>query len=830
MIYPTNFEDKIKFNRIRNLLKQHCTSNIGKEWVDKMSFSTRFNQVSVWLKQTNEFVQILTEEENFPGISIIDVREPLKKIRVEGLFLEERELDELRKSLLTTRDLLKFFSTREEEKYPYLRQLTDRVIVEPSLINRIEQILDKFGKIRDNASPELSNIRKEIQSQQVSINRKMIQILKQAKTDGLVEQDISVSIRDGRAVIPVPSSNKRKLGGIIHDESSTGKTTFIEPAAIVEINNQLRELEYAQRREVTKILTNISNFIRPFLDDLFNSFKFLGQIDFIQAKAKFSLKINAILPTVKNQPNFIWDQAVHPLLYLQHQESGLSVVPLNIELSANNRILVISGPNAGGKSVCLQTVGLLQYMLQCGLLIPVKESSKVGFFNQVLLDMGDEQSLENDLSTYSSHLLNMKNFVKNSNDKSLILIDEFGTGTEPMLGGAIAESVLSHLNNQKAYGVITTHYTNLKHLAAQTEGLMNGAMLFDTHAIQPLFKLEMGKPGSSFAFEIARKIGLPETVLEDAKDKIGQEHIDYDKHLREISRDKRYWEQKRQNIRNNEKKLEDVLARYQKELDLVNKEKKEIIQKAKQDANVLLKNANQKIENTIREIKESQAEKEKTRLLRKKLDEFKENVQDNKKEKDAYIDKKIKQIKEREKHKRNRKKEPEKKPSNQPQQIKEKEQPLQPGDQVLIKGQSMPGEIIEIKDKNVVIAFGQIQTNAKLSQLKRISNKQAKKEIRRTQSSFPGLSDKILNKKLEFKPDIDVRGKRAEEALQIVMNHIDEAIICEARDLKILHGKGNGILRIMIRDYLNTVDLVKSFRDEHVQFGGSGITVVELDV
>ena len=830
MIYPLNFEEKIKFNQIRSLINEKCNSALGIEWVDKMSFSVHFNLVSVWLNQTSEFLRILSEEDEFPGISIIDVRQPLKKIRVEGLFLEERELDELRKSLISTRDLLKFFNSRNEEDYPHLKALTDEIIVDQTLISRIDQILDKFGKIKDNASPELAVIRKEMHSLQVSINRKMVQILKQAKSDGLVDSDVSVSIRDGRAVIPVPSANKRKLGGIIHDESATGKTTFIEPAAIVEINNQLRELEYAQRREIIRILTEISDFIRPYLDDLFNTFNLLGQIDFIQAKAKFALNINAILPNLSNNTEFTWDQAVHPLLYLQHKASGLSVIPLDIELNKENRILVISGPNAGGKSVCLQTVGLIQYMLQCGLLIPVDESSTVGFFDQILLDMGDEQSLENDLSTYSSHLLNMKNFVRQSNDKTLILIDEFGTGTEPMLGGAIAESVLTQLNNQGVYGVITTHYTNLKHLAAQTDGIMNGAMLFDTHAIQPLFKLEMGKPGSSFAFEIARKIGLPESILEDAKEKIGQEHIDYDKHLREIARDKRYWEQKRQSIRSNEKKLEEVLARYQSELDKVNKEKKEIILQAKTEAGELLRNANQKIENTIREIKESQAEKEKTKLLRQQMDDFKEEVEDIDKEKDDFIEKKIRQIKGREQRKKNRSKN---KPSDQndkPKVTKKEELPITIGDQVTLDGQTIPGEVLEIKGKNAVVAFGQIRSNVKLNRLKRASAHQTKQTSTKIHSSSPGLSDKILNKKLHFKPDIDVRGKRAEEALQIVMNHIDDAIICETHTFKILHGKGDGILRLMIRDYLDSVDLVKSFRDEHVQFGGSGITIVELDV
>ncbi|MFT3739780.1 MAG: Smr/MutS family protein [Breznakibacter sp.] len=652
-------------------------------------------------------------------------------------------------------------------------------------------------------------------------------ILRQAKTQGLVDSDAAVSIRDGRAVIPVPSPNKRKIGGIIHDESATGKTTFIEPAEIVEINNEIRELEYAERREVVRILTLISNDIRPYLPDLLNAYQFLGLIDFLMAKAKLAQRTNSLLPVVRQTTEFYWGMAVHPLLFLQFHPLGQTVVPLTIELNQHQRILLISGPNAGGKSVCLQSVGLIQYMMQCGLLVPMDEGSKMGIFDHIFIDMGDEQSIENDLSTYSSHLTNMKYFVRNGNDKTLVLVDEFGTGTEPMLGGAIAESVLAQLNRQGVYGVITTHYTNLKHFAAQTPGIVNGAMMFDTHAIQPLFKLEMGKPGSSFAFEIARKIGLSESILGEAKEKIGQDHIDFDKHLREIVRDKRYWEQKRESIRMSEKKLDGVLVQYQTELEKVQKEKKEIIKQAKSQAAQLLADVNKQIENTIREIRESQAEKERTRLVREKLSELKEQVEANEAA-DEIVERKMRQIVERQQRKTN-KQQPPKTENKSTANSTIENFPLAKGDTVKLEGQDVPGEILEIDGKNALVAFGNLKTSVKLNRLARISRNAFKKEVKQAfQPVMSAISESVRQKKLNFKPDIDVRGMRADDALLRVIDHVDDAIVCEATTLKILHGKGDGILRKIIRDYLASISMVTSYRDEHVQFGGNGITIVEI--
>ncbi len=833
MIYPDNFEEKIKFTKIRSLIKESCLSSLGKEQVDRMAFSDSFDHVTRLLGETWEFRRILMEEDAFPLGSFVDVRAPLIRIRVEGLFMEEEELFDLKRSLTTVKDITRFFAGKGDEVYPWLKALAGDVTVFPLLIDRIDSILNKFGKIKDNASPELARIRRDIINKQSNVSRRLAAILKQAKIEGVVEADAAVSVRDGRAVIPVPSAYKRKLGGIVHDESATGRTSYIEPTEVVELNNELRELEYAERRELVKILIEMSNQIRPYIDDLLFSYHFLGIIDFIRAKARFALSVGAILPAIHQGQDFYWKQAKHPLLFLQLKSQGKEVVALDMELQRpHQRILLISGPNAGGKSVCLQTVGLLQYMLQCGLLVSMSEGSSMGFFQNIFIDMGDEQSIENDLSTYSSHLTNMKYFVRNSNASSLLLIDEFGTGTEPMLGGAIAESVLNQLNSQQVFGVITTHYTNLKHFASQTEGILNGAMLFDTHAIQPLFKLQMGQPGSSFAFEIARKIGLPESILTDAKDKIGQDHFDFDKHLREIVRDKRYWEQKRQSIKENEKRLAEVLERYQVELQNVKKERRDILEKARNEAQTLLSSANKEIENTIRTIRETQAEKEQTRQVRRQLDNFKAQTEESIAAGDDTIEKKIRQINEREQ----RKAEKREKAALEAGTIAKPEKPvwdgqIEKGDYVKLQGQSVPGEVIELTGKDAVVAFGSLYTTVKIARLEKISKNTAKKEIRNAGGSatVSNVGDTVRERKLSFKSEIDVRGKRTEEAIEMVANLLDEALMCEVHTVRVLHGKGNGILRQMLRQYINTLPFVVSMRDEHVQFGGSGITIVELE-
>jgi DNA mismatch repair protein MutS2 len=835
VIYPETFEQKLNFGKVRELLWEHCLSGLGREWISSMKFSTAYGEVTTWLQQTKEMLHIEEDGGEFPVTYYIDVRDALKRIRVEGLFFEEADLFDLRRSLGTIRDIIRFIRNKDAEAFPQLHALVAEVMVYPAVIDRIDRILNKQGKIKDNATPELSCLRKEVLSLQQSVSRRMVGILKKAQQDGLVESDVSISIRDGRAVIPVLSANKRKLPGIVHDESATGKTTYIEPAEIVEINNEIRETLYAERREVARILTEISVFIRSYLDDLLFAYDFLGIIDFIRAKARFAQRIEGIVPEMADTPGFQWLDARHPLLFLLHKALGKSVVPLSIEFTRDERIVLISGPNAGGKSVCLQTVGLVQYMLQCGLPVPVQEGSRMGFYEHILLDLGDEQSIENDLSTYSSHLLNMKHFVRYANERTLLLIDEFGTGTEPMLGGAIAEAVLEQLNIQGAYGVITTHYTNLKHYASQTAGIVNGAMQFDTHQLQPLFKLEVGSPGSSFAFEIARKIGLPETILAAAKERLGEDHIHFDKHLREIIRDKRYWEQKRRSIRDRERKLEGVSERYEKELDQITRERKELLDKAKQDAAALLANANKEIENTIRQIRETQADKEKTRLARKELETFKAGI-NSADQTDSATQQKLMQKMEKIQNRKKKSEQSEKGSTKegsihvgQQKSVEIIPDTIVEGDIVKWEGQPIPGEVMEIRGKDALIAFGQLVTNVKVSRLEKLSRNEYKKELKSVNSFSSGLAQRMREKKLTFKPDIDLRGMRADEAIERITIHMDEAVMCGVSQVKILHGKGSGILRQMIREYLGTLPFVHKYADEHVQFGGSGITIVDID-
>ncbi len=833
MIYPKTFEQKLYFHKIRAFIIDGCLSEMGRERAEKMSFSDQYDNVVTWLQQTHEMVHIADDGQEMPAGNFFDLRKPLKKLRVEGLFLEVNELFDLRRALGSVRDILRFIQSKEKEDFPTLYQLSEPVMVYPAVLDKIDTIINKHGEVRDNASPDLLRIRREMKAKQSSISGKMAAILKRAQQEGLVDPEATISIRDGRAVIPVLSANKRKIAGIVQDESATGKTSYIEPTEIVEINNEIRELSYAERRELAKILSELSAFLRPYMEEMLYAFRFIGIIDFIRAKARFAQRIDGTVPRIQNQTAFVWENAMHPLLYLQNKAVGKPVVPLDIELNNEQRILLISGPNAGGKSVCLQTVGLLQYMLQCGLPVPVGANSQMGFFNSIFMDIGDEQSIENDLSTYSSHLLNMKNFIRHCDNKSLLLIDEFGTGTEPMLGGAIAEAVLEQLNQQEVYGVITTHYTNLKHFASENEGIFNGAMLFDTHQIQPLFKLEMGQPGSSFAFEIARKTGLPENILEKAKNRLGEDHINFDKHLREIIRDKRYWEKKRQSVRDRDKKLESTVARYEKDLDTLKTERTQILESAKKEAQNILASANREIEKTIREIREAQAEKEKTKVLRKTLDQFKEKVEQTGQDEDFQkkLDQKIRKIKDRQENKKKQQKEtvPDDNKKQPPTKATNEDRPLEPGDAVKLEGQSVPGQIIEINGKDAMVAFGQLITTVKSIRLQRISKNEYKKTLRQSASSNSNTyADRVRDKKLSFSPDIDVRGLRAEEAVTKVLNHLDEALLCGAETVKILHGKGNGILRELIRQHLATLSFVSRYSDEHVQYGGSGITLVEL--
>lgn len=823
MIYPENFENKIGFDRIRSLLTEKCLSPMGEENVDDIEFLDDFDRISQKLSATREFQEILNFGDYFPSEHYYKISDCLNKIRIEGTFPEVTEVFDLKRSIETVKDIIQFFKNRDESKYPVLKSLCSSVKTYPYVLDSIDRMIDKKGTIKDNASSRLKEIRTELSAKNILVTKRLNAILRQAQADGLVDSDTSASIRNGRGVIPVNVYDKRKIRGLIHDQSASGKTVFIEPEEIVEINNDLIELEYEERREIVRILTAFADNIRPYIDDLLESNVFLGEIDFIRAKALLGNQLHSISPVIINKPSLKWKGAIHPLLFSAFEKlPGRKVVPLDIELNDKDRILLISGPNAGGKSVCLKTVGLLQYMVQCGITVPVSEGSEAGIFRNILIDIGDEQSIDNDLSTYSSHLINMKNFIKYGTERSLILIDEFGTGTEPMLGGSIAEAILGELNRKRVFGVITTHYTNLKYFASLTDGIVNGGMTFDNHLMQPLFQLTIGKPGSSFAFEIARKIGLPEEILTEASQKAGVKNINYDRHLKDIARDKRYWESKRQNIRQEEKRLGELIDEFENELSGTRNLKKEIIAKAKGEAEHLLKESNRMIENTIRQIKESQAEKEKTKDVRQELEEFRNIVGEEANQGLTETEEKI--LKLRAKAKKIRHEKVAEKTIVPPLKV----EPLKPGDAVRMIDTMAAGEIVAIKGKRVQVETGSIRISVALDKVERISRSELKKSLRSNQSSNE-TDPAISTRKLNFKPEIDIRGVRGEEALSRVRDLIDDALIVQHRNLRILHGKGNGILRELVRQYLATIDVVKSFRDEHVEFGGSGITVVEMD-
>lgn len=777
MTYPQNIEQKIDFQVIRDCLKSCCTSSLGKERVDEMLWVNHYETVQNRLAHLREMMSVLTDSSlSFPQGDIYDLREALARIRVEGLFMDENELFSLCKMLDYVGQLERFFTLLDREKYPLLASLP--LTSFPShLIVAIDRIIDRYGKMKDSASPELARIRKDIAQSQGSVSRALNAILRQAQADGLLDKDAAPTMREGRLVLPVPPAYKRKIGGIVHDESATGKTVFIEPQQVVEANNRIRELEGEERRERMRILLEMTEYIRPEISHVLASEEFLADVDFLRAKALFAEDIEAIVPEVHNQPMLDWREARHPILLLNFRKQGRMVVPLSIRLK-DNRILVISGPNAGGKSVCLKTVALLQYMLQCGLAVPMNEASEMGLFENLLLDIGDEQSIEDDLSTYSSHLRNMKHFVRYANGKTLLLIDEFGTGTEPMIGGAIAEAVLTQLNEQKAYGVITTHYSNLKHLAERSKGIINGAMLYDRGQLKPLFQLSIGQAGSSFAVEIARQIGLPEHIIQRATDIVGEEHIDYDKQLQDIARDKRYWENKRQNIRQKEKHLEEKIAHYEEQMAGIKAKKRAIIEEANQQAADLLKKSNATIERTIREIKEAKAEKKATQQARQKVENLKSKVE----EKSTKVSK----------------------PSS---------------------------ASASKKQKNVL---------RDLSELKVLSKNPAKL-IQETNTPKPkmvssNVADELRRRKLSFSRELDIRGLRVDEALEVLIAYIDDALMVNAEMVTILHGTGTGALKQLVRDYLSerqkTMRKLRSgdisFHDGDPDRGGAGITVVEL--
>lgn len=839
MIYPQNFEKKIEFDAIRTMLKELCLCTLGRECVDEMSFLTDYASIEGRLGETDEFVRLLRVEQNFPNDFYFDVREPLQRIRIPGMYMGEEELFALRRSLDTIGRMLSLLRRQSDDGgvdgavslYPRLRALAGDVEAFPQIIRAIDAIVDKFGHVKDSASPALAGIRSELVRTSNGISRTLNNILRRAQAEGLVEKDASPTLRDGRLVIPVAPALKRKMGGIVHDESASGKTVFIEPAEVVMANNRIRELEAEERREVILILTKFSDELRPHVPQLLQAYIFLGVIDFIRAKALLAERFGAIKPVLADQPLIDWGAAVHPLLELSLHKHGRKMSPLDISLDEKRRILLISGPNAGGKSVCLKTAGLLQYMLQCGLLIPVHERSKAGIFRNLFIDIGDEQSIEDDLSTYSSHLLNMKQTLRSCDSRSLILIDEFGSGTEPLIGAAIAEAILKRFNSRGAYGIITTHYQNLKHFADSTPGVVNGAMLYDRAEMRPLFMLQIGNPGSSFAVEIARKIGLPEEIIKDASEIVGSDYIQSDKYLQDIVRDKRYWETKRRNVHQKEKELDELLEKVQGSTDELKKSRRQILRDAQNEAERLLREANAKIENTIRSIVEAKAEKERTRKARQELADFSKEIEAlAAQEQQMRTDREMARIIARQERRKNSKNEKQKAVAQQPQTAEQQQKPKQPqlemGMYVRIVGQQSVGEIMSVNKNCAVVRFGAIKSTVALSRLQ--PAEAPKEEVRKVSFLTSETQENLHNKRLNFKSEIDIRGMRGDEAMQAVSFFLDDATVCGVHQLRILHGTGNGILRTLVRQYLSTVPSVRTFHDEHVQFGGAGITVIEM--
>jgi DNA mismatch repair protein MutS2 len=803
MLYPQEIEQKLGFDRIRDILTETCLSALGQAFVQKIRFSENFTVIDKLTRQTAEMKAVIEEEAEFPAQNYLDVTPALDKIRIEGMYLSLDEFFEIKISLRTIRRLLQFFEDCEITRFPFLKELAGNVRVDKAVGDAIDRIIDDKGKIRDNASPELVDIRRRLASEMSTVRKKLDTLLRHAKNSGWVGDDVSLTVRGGRMVIPIIAEHKRKLKGFVHDESATGQTLYIEPAEVLDSNNEIRELEYAERREINRILIQLANQIRPHLVDLQRAYQFLGMIDFMRAKAKFASQINACNPTFENKPILNWQAARHPLLYLSFQKQNRKVVPLTVNLHTDQRILLVSGPNAGGKSVALKTIGLMQYMYQCGLLVPMREDSTMGVFQNLFIDIGDEQSLENDLSTYSSHLTNMKYFLNLAHKKTLFLIDEFGTGTEPSLGGAIAEAILEDLAKSEAFGVINTHYTNLKTYADKTPALVNGAMRYDGEHLEPLYELEIGKPGSSFAFEIAGKIGLPKAVVERAQGKLGTQQVNFEKLLKELDIEKKVFSEKNMELGIKERKLaQQIVENTALRTNLDNNQKK-ILNDAKLKAKQLLVDANQKIESTIREIKERKADKEPTKILRQELEKFEA--------KELKIE-----------------------PVATPEPDIEDEYTfiggeIVPGCFVQIKGQTAIGEVLNMRGKDAEISIGSLKSTIKINRLERVSRKVFKNATSEKKTYPPKFGGIDMNEKMmNFNFNLDIRGKRGEEAIGLLDEFINNALVLDFKELRVVHGKGDGILRQLVRNFLRQFSQIGAMKDEHADRGGAGVTVVTV--
>ena len=829
MIYPASFEQKIGFDRVREQIAALCTMRAARERIAAEGFSTSPREIEHRLALADEMRLVLDMERDFPGGEYPDVDHIVAKLRVEGTFLDVEEVVTLGRALAAVGGIVEFLLNRAE-RYPVLHARTRGVEAFPEIVRRIATIVDRFGNVRDNASPALQEIRRAIREREGQAAKRLQAVLAAAKSSGIVESDAQISIRDGRAVIPVSASNKRKLNGFIHDESATGKTFYVEPVEVVEINNELRELEYAERREIVRILTEFTETIRPDVGLIAASGDYLAEMDMLRAKGRWASENGCVKPILSTDDRLVLKNARHPLLQQTLRAAGREIVPLDLQLDRRKHILVISGPNAGGKSVCLKTTGIVQYMFQCGFPVPASEISELPVFGSLCIDIGDEQSIDNDLSTYSSHLLNMKHMLAGASERTLVLIDEFGSGTEPIIGGAIAEAILERLLEKGCYGVITTHYANIKYYASSTEGIANGAMMFDVQNIRPLFRLEMGKPGSSFAVEIARKIGLPEEIIRRASEKAGSDHINIEKQLREIARDKHYWEQKRDRIRLTDRKVEELEQTYAEQLTKIRAERQEILKRAKEEAQQLIADANRQIENTIRTIREAQAEKELTRLARRELDDFRDTVEkEDAAGRDASVAREIERIERRRQRRAERRAQQGEKGPEKPAAEPEKPREVEVGSKVRMAGQAMVGVVQSVKGKRAQVAFGQILTTVDKSSLTVVSNNEYREATRPT-TARTVVSVDISSRKLNFKDHIDVRGMRAAEALEAVQDLVDDALMVGVGSVTILHGKGTGALKEEIRRYLRTVPEVVSAVDEHADRGGAGITIVTFDL
>lgn len=843
-ISDTRLEQKIGFDRIRQIISDRCSTAYAAERAATETFSTSASSIRKRLLLTDEMRLIMMFEDSFPSGGFIDCIDFLKPLERSASAIDLISLRKLKTMLETLRKIIAFFDDVKDEVYPNLKRMSAPIMSFPEVQRRIESIIDRYGDIKDTASDELYSIRKSLREKEGAISRRMSAILKKAQEEGIVDSDAGVAVRDGKMLIPVSAANKKRIAGFIYDESATGKTAFIEPAEVVELDNQIKELKFGEQREILRILLEFTDFLRPYIPDLLSAARYLGEIDFIMAKAQVALDFIAGMPVISDNGEMNLRRARHPLLERALKKEKKEIVPLTATLTPQKHILLISGPNAGGKSVCLKTVGLLQYMFQWGMLIPTSETSEMLVFDRVMVDIGDDQSIDNDLSTYSSFLANMKEMLEKADNKTLVLIDEFGSGTEPAAGGAIAEAILCELDKRGAYGVITTHYTNLKLYASADTGVMNGAMMFDVKNIAPMFKLEMGLPGNSFAFELARKMGLPESIIKDAESRAGEEFVGIERNLRKIARNRKALDEKLERIRNTDKTLENITDKYHKELSQIKQLKKEILDQAKKEAEEIIKGANKQVENTIKTIKESQAEKETTQEARKELQGFmsilaarKEKEQ---KDKDDYIEKKIKQIDARRERQKQRKAQraDEKAQQELREQIAEQERleafrsaPLKVGEKVRVKENGMVGEVTKVSAKAVVVAIGNISSKMPLDKVERITSNEFKSAVKETSRPVSAIKidASISERKLNFSTELDVRGERLNDAVEKVTRYVDDAIMLGISSVRIIHGKGTGVLRDELQKLIRTMPGVAGVKDEHIQFGGTGVTIVTFD-